>query len=612
MKEVLKNITLILFSFLFLSNLSAQDSLQKSLEKRLVELATQRKDDSLKRVDLENKLTKIQSTSKEKESLLKELSFLKSRDSIVIKRQKDKIDSLRIINKGVPVVPFQDTLFRVYRGVGGFTTKERARAIEDKIRDLAKSFDFSKDSLKISNDENQYIIHSNKHMVASVGLQDALWENTTPESLAQKYATLIGNSVEKHRSDVSFPTLAKGFLYAILLISVVSVIIYLINRATSWIKLKLFRKKDFLFAPLAKKNLKIFSAKKQISYLWIITDIIRWVVILLIIYLTLPVLFNFFPSTQGYTAVLIENILDPLKKIARAVIDYLPNLLTIIIIVFIFRMISKFLDFLARELENGRITINGFYKEWAKPTRQIIKVLLLVFMMITIFPYLPGAKSPVFQGISVFVGILFTFGSAGALGNIMSGLLLTYTRAFANGDYVKIGDVTGEIIERNLLVTRIRTIKNEIISVPNSTVMNSHTTNFSTDSSSKGLIIYTEFALGYDIDWEKVHEVAIKAALKIPEIKKNPKPFVFQLRLDDFYVTYQINAYIQNANRQEFIYSDLRRQLIEEFNEAGIELLSPHFMAHRGGSEPQFPKDQVPNSYKTSEFNVKISKDKKD
>lgn len=592
MKSTLKFIVIILLGLLYSNPLLAQDSLQKSLENRLIELANQRRNDSLKRVELENKLTRIQTTSKEKESLLNELNFIKSRDSIVIKRQKDKIDSLRLINKGVPVVPFRDTLFTIYRGVGGFTTKERAGAIEQKIRELAKSFDFSKDSIKISNDENQYLISSNKSMIASVGLQDALWENTTPDKLSNKYVQIIGDSIDKQRSDVSLPTLAKGTLYAVLLISAVSFLIYSLNRVTSWLKLKLFRNKENIFSSLANRNFKLLTVNKQIEYLWIVIGTIRWLIIIMLIYLTLPFLFNFYPSTQGYTVILLENIITPLKKIGRAIIDYLPNLLTIIIILIIFKLLFKFLNFIANELEAGRLTINGFYKEWASPTRQIVKVLMLIFMMIVIFPYLPGSKSPVFQGISVFVGVLFTFGSAGALGNIMSGLLLTYTRAFSNGDYVKIGDVTGEIIERNLLVTRIRTIKNEVISVPNSTVMNSHTTNYSTDSSNKGLIIYTEFTLGYDIEWEKVHEVAINAALKIKEIKKNPKPFVFQLRLDDFYVTYQINAYISNANRQDFIYSDLRRALLDEFNAVGIELLSPHFMAHYDANEHHLPKDK--------------------
>lgn len=223
---MLKNIFIVLFSFFFFCFSKGQDSLQKSLEKRLVEFSNQRKEDSIKRIELENKFAGIQITSKEKESLLKELKFLKSRDSIVTKRYKDKIDSLRLINKGVPVVPFHDTLFIVYRGVGGFTMKERARSIEEKIIELAKSYDFNKDSIKVSSDENQYLIYSDEDIIASVGLQDALWENTSLDKLSDKYANVIADSIEKHRSDVSLPTLAKGTLYAILLISVVSFLIF--------------------------------------------------------------------------------------------------------------------------------------------------------------------------------------------------------------------------------------------------------------------------------------------------------------------------------------------------------------------------------------------------
>lgn len=608
----MKKIFSIFLLFSLTVGLLAQDTVQKNLEKRLIEFSQQRKEDSIKRIELENRLLTIQTNSKDKEGLLKELNFLKSRDSLSLIRQKTKIDSLRKINKGVPVIPFQDTLFMLYRGVGGFSTKERAQALEEKIRELSKQYDFSKDSIKLSKDDNTFLIYSNKNMISSISLQDALWENTTPEALAKKHLEIIGSAIEKHRADVSLPTLAKGAFYAMIVLFVLGCLIHLINKFNHWLKLKLYEKKDVVFAPLVKKNLKVLNINKQIEYIWFGLGIIRWLVIILLIYLALPILFNFFPTTQGYTVVLLDNIIEPLRKMARAIIDYLPNLLTILVIVTVFRFVFKFLKFIMMELEDGRLTINGFYKEWAKPTYQIFKVLLLIFMMIVIFPYLPGAKSPIFQGVSVFVGILVTFGSAGALGNIMAGLLLTYTRSFSNGDYVKIGDVTGEIIERNLLVTRIRTIKNEIISVPNSTVMNSHTLNYSTDASKKGLIIYTEFAIGYDIAWEKVHEIAIKAANNVPEIMKNPKPFVFQQKLDDFYVTYQINAYIKHANRQDFIYSDLRRELINEFNLAGIELMSPHFMSVRSGAEAQYPEGQVPPTYKNYPFDIQMKKNNSD
>ena len=200
------------------------------------------------------------------------------------------------------------------------------------------------------------------------------------------------------------------------------------------------------------------------------------------------------------------------------------------------------------KLKEAALKIPGFYVDWANPTFQIIRVLMLAFALIIIFPYLPGSDSQIFKGVSVFLGVLFTFGSAGALSNVVSGLVLTYMRAYKIGDRVKIGEVTGDVVEKSLLVTRIKTIKNEIVSIPNSTVMSSHTTNFSAEAAEHGLIIHTTVTIGYDNPWRQIHDLLIKAALATELIEKDPAPFVFQTSLDDFYVSYQINAYTHDAN----------------------------------------------------------------
>ena len=151
--------------------------------------------------------------------------------------------------------------------------------------------------------------------------------------------------------------------------------------------------------------------------------------------------------------------------------------------------------------------------------------------------------------------MLFTFGSAGALSNVVAGLVLTYMRAYKIGDRVKIGEATGDVVEKSLLVTRIKTIKNEIVSIPNSTVMSSHTTNFSAEADEHGLIIHTTVTIGYENPWRQIHDLLIKAALATELIEKDPAPFVFQTSLDDFYVSYQINAYTHDAIKQQNTYS---------------------------------------------------------
>ena len=232
-------------------------------------------------------------------------------------------------------------------------------------------------------------------------------------------------------------------------------------------------------------------------------------------------------------------------------------------------------------------------------------------MVIVIFPYLPGSESPVFRGVSVFLGFLFTFGSAGSLSNIIAGLVLTYMRLFVIGDRVKIGDVVGDVIEKSLLVTRVRTIKNEIISIPNSTVMSSHTINYSSDAVDNGLIMHTTVTIGYDVTWKTIHQALLDAAGRTDMLLKEPKPFVLQTSLDDFYVSYQINAYTKEPNKQAVIYSQLHQNIQDCCNEASIEILSPHYRAQRDGNMTTIPSDYLPKDYKAPSFNVSQTKDDK-
>ncbi|MCB0380706.1 MAG: mechanosensitive ion channel family protein, partial [Flavobacteriales bacterium] len=302
-------------------------------------------------------------------------------------------------------------------------------------------------------------------------------------------------------------------------------------------------------------------------------------------------------------------ILNPVKRIASGLWNYLPNLITILVIVFVFRYVFRGLAFLKNEVENGNLTLPGFYTDWANPTYQIVKVIVFAFMLIVIFPYLPGSDSPIFQGVSVFLGFLFTFGSAGSLSNVIAGLVLTYMRLFKIGDRVKIGEVVGDVIEKSLLVTRVRTIKNEIISIPNSTVMNSHTVNYSSDAPEKGLIIHSTVTIGYDVPWRDTQQALIDAALKTELILKEPTPFVLQTSLDDFYVSYQINAYVREANKQASIYSALHQNIQDVFNERGIEILSPHYRAARDGNMTTIPANYLDKDYKAPTFNVNVKKD---
>jgi small-conductance mechanosensitive channel len=249
----------------------------------------------------------------------------------------------------------------------------------------------------------------------------------------------------------------------------------------------------------------------------------------------------------------------------------------------------RILTNIEEEYENDNITIKGFHKDWAKPTLNIVKVIIYAFALIFMFPYLPGSDSPAFKGVSLFLGVLFSLGSTSAIANLVAGIVITYMRPFMVGDRVKIGETMGDVIEKTTLVTKIRTLKNEEVTIPNATIINAHLWNYSKTTKDLGLILHTSVTIGYDVPWETVNKLLIKAAVKTTLTQKDPKPFVLQKSLDDFYVNYEINAYTKQAKKMALIYSELHKNILEQFNAAGIEILSPHYNAIRDGSDITIP-----------------------
>jgi len=606
-----------LFAIILPSHLQAQDTLGKrkqdsvlnvSVNKQInsiERLAAERIADSLRRADLELQMAALSETEQQKRAgLLKELNALKQRDSLQLMRQKHQVDSLRQFVKGFPVAPFADTLFYVYTRQGSFTSSERAAAVSSRIKKICDEVSFSADSLKIVTSEQTVDVIFKSSLLISVSDQDALWANTDKRLLAEKIKNVIKVAVIKYRDETSWATIAKEGLLALLVILLVVLIIYGINRLFRLVLSKTNNPTAWYSRGIHLRNYQLLKPEQQRNILHGIIRGLKWLAIILVIYLALPVLFGIFPVTRNISGTLLGYVVTPLKKILLSLWEYVPNLITIIIIVIAFRYVLVFLRYLKNEIAYGKLTIPGFYPDWANPTYQIARVLILAFMLIVIFPYMPGSDSQIFKGVSVFLGVLFTFGSAGALSNVVAGLVLTYMRAFILGDRVKIGDVTGDIVGKTLLVTRIRTIQNEIVSIPNSTVLNSHTLNYSSDAPEKGLIVYTTVTIGYDVPWRQVHQLLIDAALNTEMIDKEPVPYVLQTSLDDNYVSYRLNAYTKQPNKQAVIYSGLHQNIQDEFNKAGVEIMSPHYRAIRDGNTATIPPEYLPDDYEPPTFSM--------
>lgn len=591
---------------------SVKDAMLEANSRLLQEAEEARKIDSARKAALEEELSQLKTTDNlKKQELLDELRQIRSADSERVARQQARIDSLKNSVKGFPVTPFLDTILYIYTKLGPFSPGMRAQNIEHRVKDLENDILYNKDSVKLFTSEQTVDLLYRDIIVLSVTDLDALWMGKSKQELAELYRNSIDESIKAHRNATSLQTLLKEIGLALLVIIVAVILIRYLNKGYRWLRVKVRKARGKWIKGVKIRDYELFTADSEVRAIHVVLNIVRWIVILLFIYLVLPVLFSIFPWTKTLSGTLFGYVLTPLKSILSAIWNYLPNLATIIVIAVIFRYVHKGLVFLRNEVADGSLKLPGFYPDWANPTYQILRILMFAFMIIVIFPYLPGSDSAVFKGVSVFLGVLFTFGSSGSLSNIVSGLVLTYMRAYKIGDRVQIGDVTGDIVEKTLLVTRIRTIKNEDITIPNSTVMNSHTVNYSAVAQDMGLILHTTVTIGYDVPWKIVHELLINAAMDSAYVLKNPKPFVLQTSLDDYYVSYQLNAYTKEPNKQAIIYSSIHQNIQDKFNEAGVEIMSPHYRAVRDGNQTTIPADHLPEEYITPSFRVQNT-DKED
>ncbi len=513
------------------------------------------------------------------------------------------LDSLKT---GYPVVLKHDTLFFLYSAIGPYRPIERVNIIHQRINTLLNESGFSPDSLRISESEFSSDVWYKDRILFSITTEDAKAEGKERTVLAKQNLLLLQKAVKDEIKEISIQTILIRIGLTLFELLIIYLIIRYINKLFVFTRKWLIRQREKILKGIKFKGYEFLDSKRELAVALFINNVLRWVIIVIVLYISLPLLFSIFPWTRGFAERLFGYVLDPLRGVLMGAFNYVPNLFTIAVIYFVVRYTVKFIGFLASEIEKGSLTISGFYPDWAIPTFNIVKVLLYAFMFIVIFPYLPGSDSPVFRGVSVFLGVLFSLGSSTAISNMVAGLVITYMRPFKIGDRIKIGEVTGDVLEKSTLVTRIRTIKNEDITIPNATILAVHTINYSASAKELGLILNTGVTIGYDVPWRQVHELLISAAQETEGIltDANRKPFVLQTSLDDFYVSYQLNAYTDQPSISAKIYSQLHSKIQDKFNEAGVEILSPHYKALRDGNMVSIPANYLPKDYTAPSFKI--------
>ncbi|MEB3303976.1 MAG: mechanosensitive ion channel family protein, partial [Cyanobacteriota bacterium] len=317
-------------------------------------------------------------------------------------------------------------------------------------------------------------------------------------------------------------------------------------------------------------------------------------------------LLRLFPWTRAVGDSVAGYVVQSAELVLTAIGNYLPNLFVVAIIFSLVYYLLRAIKPFFKAIERGTLVIPGFYEDWASPTYNLLMALVIALAAILAFPYMPGFNSPAFQGVSVFLGLLLSLGSTSVITNVIGGIILIYTRAFRVGDHIRVGDVIGDIIEKNFLAIRICTPANQIITIPNSALLSNNVINYNISKRDlrRCLILQSTITLGYDVPWRKVHTTLIEAALATEHILNNPHPFVLQTSLDNHNVAYQVNAYTNEPNLMVFIFSELHQNIQDKCNENGIEILSPAYSALRDGNRSTIPDSYLPKDYVAPPFRV--------
>ncbi len=502
-------------------------------------------------------------------------------DSLFLE-QKAEIEKLRQNIAGVPVVFYGDTLFSIYSSLGPYDAYTRAEKLEESLKLLYQKPFFFPDSILVKDSNGFLNITYHKEILSGVTITDALWANTTPKDLAEAHAKTIKEAVVKHRQQNSWKNNLFRIAELLVIIGLALLIVWVINRLFRVIKTAFLTNKNRLLNGIKIRNYELIKKGHIITFLSKVLSVVKIILLLLLFITVIPLAFSIFPSTQNWSEVIREWISDPIKRIWISFLNYFPKLITIVIILIIARYVLRMMRFLALEIERGVLTIKGFYPEWAKPTYSLARFVLLMFTLVVIFPYLPGSDSMAFKGVSVFLGVLISIGSSSAVSNAVAGLVITYMRPFQPGDWIKTGDTTGIVIEKNALVTRLKTINNEDVSVPNSSVLSGATINYSSLGKTTGLVITAKIKVRYDYSHNLIEELLLQAALRTKDISEKPYPYVFQLSLEEINAVYELNAFTFVPENMYFIKSDLIKNIQNVFRQAKVDIQSTQYVELKG------------------------------
>jgi small-conductance mechanosensitive channel len=433
----------------------------------------------------------------------------------------------------------------------------------------------------------------------AVGDRAAACFDMTRQQLALRYRDGLRRAILSYRGSHTLASWLQGTALAAVVLGVYILWLRVQGGLNQRLRRHFAERPHFVMQELGRLGLSRFVEVDQVRQLMqLVRQGVHWSLVLVVSYLLVPLLLGFFPPTAGIAEGLRGQVRQVVLGFLQAVVQAIPNLLSIAVVLVITVLVIRASQAWFRAVHRGRIQLPGFYQEWALPTSRLVTILLSLFGLAAAFPYIPGSSSKVFQGAGLFLGALAAIGSSAITTNIISGLMLIYTRAFREGDRVEINGVVGVVQDRALLVTRLQTPRNELVSIPNASVIGASVVNysFSRREIQQPVAIATTITIGYDVPWRQVHALMLAAAGSVAGITDEVAPFVLQTSLNDFHISYELNAFVRHPDNYRQTLSEVLAALQDQFAAADVEILSPGYHAIRNGNARTVPKTGEANA----------------
>ena len=512
-----------------------------------------------------------------------------------------------VVEHIAPVTLDGETLYYVHEFMGILSPEDRAAAVSRKLKLLADDPFYSPQLFSSEDVDGTTRIHYGDAVVGLVTKEDVVSAGVSSSEIATGRISAITQAIAKHRR----LQLPKARYRALVVIAVATAILVLLmlglrrgnRRLVQWVGATV---PDARATALAvrmglRPEQATLLGQRALGFLRVVVTIVLFVIYL-------QIAFSFLPLTRGYALTVLQYLLDPIQRLWHSFLGSVGDLFTIGVLIVLTRYALKGLRWMLYQAAEGSVTVPGIAPEWGVPLYKILRIVVIALAAVMIYPYIPGSGTDAFKGLSLFAGAVFTLGATGTVGNFIGGLIAIFVGAFRIGDVVKLGDVYGVVTETTMTLTRIRTPLNTMVSVPNISIMNGQLINYSTLAREDGVILTTSVTIGYDAPWRTVHGLLLEAAARTAHVEKTPAPFVLQTSLDDFYVSYQLNAYTKYPVGMRLTYGELHANIQDAFNAGGVEIMSPHYASLRDGNTVTIPEDKRPKDYVAPRFAVRVER----